>query len=215
MGLNLKSKKMWIWVGIGVFLLICIGVSMSSEQEAQAERESNEIVLKPAKIEISGALRDCYEVVDREYKVKIGKASYESDAIHVEIKRTDKPLPYDVNDVTIYPDAHKSPASNRAGFGIEILDADGNVIDKKSASSTPYSWDEMKEALHLCPGDTGTIQFQFKSFANAASFRVTSIVEPNNETKSGIIDSATNLVDDAIDAIDKAAAAAVYDVLLK
>ena len=199
MALNLKNKKMWIWIGIGVFLLICVGVSMTSEQEAQAARTSKEIILKPAKVEIAGALKGCYEVVNKEYKVKFGKSSHDSDAINVEIKRTDKQLPYDEDDVTIYPDAHKSLAGNRAGFGIEILDADGNVIEKKSASSTPYSWDEMNEALHLCPGDTGTIQFKFKSLANAASFRVTSIVEPNNESGEGLVDKAISSVGDAIE----------------
>ena len=146
--------------------------------------EVKELVLRPAQTEIKGDLKGCYEVVDKNYKVKFARKSYENDVITVELKRTAQPLPYDRKNVVIFPEASKSTAENCAGFGVEILNADGDVIEKKNANATPYSWDEMTTALQLVTDDTATIQFHFDNLNEAASFRVTSIVMENEELKA-------------------------------
>lgn len=175
--------------------------------------EAKELVLRPAQTEIKGDLKGCYEVVDKNYKVKFARKSYENDVITVELKRTAQPLPYDRKNVVIFPEASKSTAENCAGFGVEILNADGDVIDKKNANATPYSWDEMTTALQLVTDDTATIQFHFDNLNEAASFRVTSIVMENEELKAAqakaeakakkdddsLIESLTGLAKEAID----------------
>ena len=217
---NMSKKARYIVIGIGVFLLLslfsvdCGG--NSTEQVAPAVVK--ELTLKPAQTEIKGDLKGCYEVVDKNYKVKFATKSYERDIITVELKRTDKQLPYDRKNVVIFPEAKESTAENCAGFGIEILNADGDVIDKVNANATPYSWDEMTAALQLVTDDTTTIDFRFESLDEAASFRVTSIVMENEELKKAetkktekeakkaekddegsVLKSLTNLAKEAID----------------
>lgn len=178
----MSNKKKYILIGIGVVLLISLLSSMcSGGSEKVAPKE---LILKPAQTEIKGDLKGCYEVVDKNYKVKFATKSYENDVITVELKRTAEPLPYDRKNVVIFPEASKSTAENCAGFGVEILNADGDVIDKKNANATPYSWDEMTTALQLLTDDTATIQFHFDNLNEAASFRVTSIVMENEELKA-------------------------------
>lgn len=178
----MSNKKKYILIGIGVVLLISLLSSMcSGGSEKVAPKE---LILKPAQTEIKGDLKGCYEVVDKNYKVKFATKSYENDVITVELKRTAEPLPYDRKNVVIFPEANKSTAENCAGFGVEILNADGDVIDKKNANATPYSWDEMTTALQLLTDDTATIQFHFDNLNEAASFRVTSIVMENEELKA-------------------------------
>ena len=178
----MSNKKKYILIGIGVFLLISLLSSMCSG--GSEEVAPKELILKPAQTEIKGDLKGCYEVVDKNYKVKFATKSYENDVITVELKRTAEPLPYDRKNVVIFPEASKSTAENCAGFGVEILNADGDVIDKKNANATPYSWDEMTTALQLLTDDTATIQFHFDNLNEAASFRVTSIVMENEELKA-------------------------------
>lgn len=178
----MSNKKKYILIGIGVVLLISLLSSMcSGGSEKVAPKE---LILKPAQTEIKGDLKGCYEVVDKNYKVKFATKSYENDVITVELKRTAEPLPYDRKNVVIFPEASKSTAENCAGFGVEILNADGDVIDKKNANATPYSWDEMTTALQLLTDDTATIQFHFDNLNEAASFRVTSIVMENEKLKA-------------------------------
>ena len=157
-----------------------------------------ELILKPAQTEIKGDLKGCYEVVDKNYKVKFATKSYENDVITVELKRTAEPLPYDRKNVVIFPEASKSTAENCAGFGVEILNADGDVIDKKNANATPYSWDEMTTALQLLTDDTATIQFHFDNLNEAASFRVTSIVMENEELKAAQAKAEAKKGDDSL-----------------
>jgi hypothetical protein len=166
--------------------------------------------LKAAQTEIKGDLKGCYEVVDKNYKVKFAKKSYESDIITVELKRTSKELPYNRSNVVIFPEGKNSSAENCAGFGIEILNVDGDVIDKKSANSTPYSWDEMTAALQLLEDETTTIAFHFKNLSEAASFRVTSLVQKNEAEKTTLESEVEALVD-----VAKEAAVLSDDVDLK
>lgn len=192
----MSNKKKYILIGIGVFLLISLLSSMCSG--GSEEVAPKELILKPAQTEIKGDLKGCYEVVDKNYKVKFATKSYENDVITVELKRTAEPLPYDRKNVVIFPEASESTAENCAGFGVEILNADGDVIDKKNANATPYSWDEMTTALQLLTDDTATIQFHFDNLDEAASFRVTSIVMENEELKAAQAKAEAKKDDDSL-----------------
>ena len=90
---------------------------------------------------------------------------------------------------------------------IEILNIDGDIIDKINAKATPYSWDEMTAALHILPDETTTIGFHFDNLSEAASFRVTSIIQKNEEKKTNEKPTATketkSMIDDLDDDIDE------------
>ena len=194
------SKKKILLIGIGVVILVSILSTLGGGEEQTAETPQKEVVLKADQTEIKGDLKGCYEVVDKNYKVKFAKKSYERDVVNVELKRTSKALPYDRKDVVVFPEAGESAAKNCAGFGIEILDADGNVVDKINAKATPYSWDEVTAVLQLLPDETATIGFRFDDLSEAVSFRITSIVEKNEKRKTSVSSEVDALMDVAKEA---------------
>ena len=212
----MSKKTKYILIGIGAIILISLlsNIGGGKDTATQEVKEVKEVVLKAAQTEIKGDLKGCYEVVDKDYKVKFATKSYEDDLVTVELKRTSKNLPYDRKDVTIFPGAEKSSANNCAGFGIEILNADGDVIDKQSANATPYSWDEMTAALQLLQDETTTIRFYFDNLSEATSFRVTSLVQQNEKRKAALEEAAKSAKEaskkakDADDDYDKAFKAA-------
>lgn len=197
---NLDKKKVIIAV-VAFFVFfgfVATCVSSVGSNEGSTNADAKEHVVKPAQTEIKGDLKGYFEVVDKETTVS-------KNEISVEIKRTEKELPFDRKDVTIFPEAKKSDKTNVAGFGIEVLDDKGNVIAKCEANSTPYSWDEMAAALQTLPGETSTINFHFyESISNATSYRILSVLE-KNEKKEEEQSKADKLLDKAVDkAIDKA-----------
>ena len=146
-------------------------------EPVQPEPEKD-VILTVDQTEVKGELKGCFEVVDRNYKVKL--ASYGEDKLMVELKRTEAELPYDRNSVVNYYDAEDHDTKHCAGFGIEVLDADKNVIAKKTAKEVEYGQGEsINEVVRLLSGDTGTIEFSIRDLDNAASFRITSALEPN------------------------------------
>ena len=61
-----------------------------------------------------------------------------------------------------------------------------DVIEKQNANSNPYSWDEMTAALQLLEDETTTIAFHMEDLSKAVSFRITSLVQPNEERKTAM-----------------------------
>lgn len=211
--MNNKTKYILIGVGAIILLLLLFSNVGGGDNTDTNSKEAKELILEADQTEIKGDLKGCYEVVDKNYRVKFAQKSYENDVIMVELLRTSKELPYDRKDVVIFPKADESSARNCAGFGIEVLDAYGDVIAKKSANSNPYSWDEMTAALQLLPDETTTIAFHFDDLSKAVSFRVTSLVAKNEKRKTslnkemdGLVDGISSLIDEAADddAIDDA-----------
>lgn len=201
----MSNKKKFILIGIGVVVLISLFSNIGGNEETTTQ-EPKELIIKAAQTAIKGDLKGCYEVVDKNYRVKFAQKSYESDIVTVELLRTSQQLPYDRKNVVIYPEADESSAENCAGFGIEILDAYGDVIEKINANATPYSWDEMTAALQLLPEETTTIAFHLDDLSEAVSFRVTSLVTKNEERRTssekGNKSSLDKEVDDFVDEVN-------------
>ena len=209
-----KRKKYILW-GVGIFILLALIPNCGGSDETEVQEEKKELILKVNQTKVKGDLRDCFKVVDKDYRVKFAKKSYENDVITVELERTLNPLPHRREDLVIFPEADNSSANYCAGFGIEILDANGDVIDKKNPQATPYSWDEMTAALQLLPDETATIQFHFNNLSDAVSFRVTSIVTKNEERKSSAKSSVKSSVNTLLDAAEEAIEDNDYDADLE
>ena len=190
----MEKNKKYTLTSIGVIILFAL-VSCMGGSDNKAAKEAKELVLKADDTEIRGDLKDCYEVVDKNYKVKFAEKSYEDDIITVELKRISEELPYDRDNVVIFPEADKSSAEYCAGFGIDILNADGDVIDKINAKANPYSWDEMTTALQLLPDETTTIAFHFDDLSEATSFIIRSEVQKNKKRKTTHSKDVNSVVD--------------------
>lgn len=186
------DKKKYLFIGIGVVVLFAIMASMcggskdKKETEKQEEEAKQEIVLKAAQTELKGDLKGRFEIVDKNYKIK--KDGY-SNTLVVELKRTAQALPFNRDDVTTFGEAKGATAENCADFGIEILNADGDVIEKEVATESPCSNTEVMEALKLLTDETATIEFSFynsKDIKDAVSFRITSAVQKNEQSKKAL-----------------------------
>lgn len=182
----MKTFKYFAIAIMAVCLAACGGKKGSEEKE--------EIVLTPETAQIKGDLGDYFEVVDKEYPI----TDDWGDMVSIEVKRTDVDYSFDLKGVEPYGTYGKGVTGN-AGFGIEILDENGNVIEKVAATASGlggmYSSDDMKEALKLKAGETGTVRwsFDFDSDKKPAKFRLTSAYE---EVDSSDWDSDSSSSDD-------------------
>lgn len=180
-------------------LMISAMLVLASCGSKKNSEEKEAIVLTPETTHIKGDLSDYFEVVDKEYTV----TDDWGDMVSIEVKRTDIAYDFELEGVAPYGTYGRSVTGN-AGFGIEILDENGNVIDKTSATASGlsgmYSSDDMKEALKLKSGETGTVRwsFHFDDEKKPAKFRLTSAYEEVNssESNSGYSDSDSSSFDD-------------------
>lgn len=170
------------------------------------------VKVKPETTAIKGALAGCFEVVDKEYTIK---KDYSSKEITIEVKRTDAELPYSIDDIDSFGNKSKATSSMLAGFGIEFLDKDGNVI----ASKTPkecWDGDQVSMALRSSAGETTTFTISTSADFDVApvSFRITSDLQKNENKESVSEETAeaeeekTTSSEDLDDAVENAKQAA-------
>lgn len=161
-------KKVF-YVTLATVCLISCGGKKESSNEA--------IVLTPETSHIKGDLCDYFSVVDKEYTVT--KDQYGGSMVAIEICRdggSDYTFPKGVKPYGF----HGQSITGNAGFGIEILDENGNVIKKSSPTTGGlggmYSHDDMIEALKLDFLETCIVrwQFDFASDEKPTQFRLTS-----------------------------------------
>lgn len=195
-------KRKSLLTAIATLLLLAMTACGSKEKKQEGGNET--LTLKPATTEISGEMDGCFTVVDRSYKVKMEE--FTGGILTVELERTDKPLPFSSEGRAIYSfGSFSQSAYVQVGFGIELLDEDGNIIDKTSASagglSGPYSPDECVELVKLSEGKTGSIRFSIsKDASEAVSFRITSAYRYGGKMyDSGSADDDVEVIDDGSD----------------
>lgn len=175
----MKSFK-YLTIAIVAICLASCGGKKNSEETNSEETNSEEIVLTPETTQIKGDLGDYFEVVEKEYTAI--KDLGTSVMVSIEVKRTDTDYSFDLKGVEPYGTSGMG-VTGHAGFGIEILDEKGNVIEKQAATADGfggmYSSDDMKDALKLKAGETGTVRwsFHFDSDKKPAKFRLTSAYE--------------------------------------
>lgn len=179
----MKTLK-FLSLAVMALIVVSCGKSKSSEKE---------VVVTPADVEVSGDMSGCFKVVDREYKVI-------DDVLTVEVERTDAPLPFELGDRELLSfNTHTSKKNVKVGFGIEFLDEDGNILDKKVASSGSYSSEEPIELAKLSSGSKGSIRFSlYSTVQGVVKFRVTSAFEESD----GDFSSSSSSSDDDDDSSD-------------
>jgi len=205
------------------YLTIAVmAISLASCGGKKNSDENKKIVLTPETTNIKGDLGDYFEVVDRDYTV----TDDWGDMVSVEVKRTDMDYSFDLKGVEPYGTSGRGVTGN-AGFGIEILDEDGNVIEKTAATASGlsgmYSSDDMKEALKLKAGETGTVRwsFHFDSDKKPAKFRLTSSYEEvdssnwDSESSSSDEDASSLSEDDDFSSSSSSSDSEDWDALLE
>lgn len=155
------------------FTLALMAIFFASCGSSSEDEES--IVLTPATTNIKGYLGQFYDVVYKDYTIN-------DDILTIEIERNDNELPFNIKGVKPYG-YYGQGITAHAGFGIEILNETGDVIEKKAATASMYYSDDIKEALNLRAGETGTIRWfiYFHGDVKPAEFRLTSTYEEVEE----------------------------------
>lgn len=155
------------------FTLALMAIFFASCGSSSEDEES--IVLTPATTNIKGYLGQFYDVVYKDYTIN-------DDFLTIEIERNDNELPFNIKGVKPYG-YYGQGITAHAGFGIEILNETGDVIEKKAATASMYYSDDIKEALNLRAGETGTIRWfiYFHGDVKPAEFRLTSAYEEVEE----------------------------------
>lgn len=162
--------------------------------------------MTPKSTELSGDLKGYFEVVDKEITAEEGSWSL----WNIELKRTDKPFPWD-EDVTManfnafYSDGR---AYCKVGFGLETFDEKGNLVGKRAATACgllgPYSSQDVLDLMKLQPGETGFIRWdgmdEQKAKGKKFTFKVTSAIEMVEAKPSK--ESATNNWDKVLDSYE-------------
>ena len=185
------------------FAIAIMAICLVSCGNKKNPEETEQIVLSPETTKIKGDLGDYFEVVEKEYIV----TDDWGDMVSIEVKRTDTAYAFDLKGVEPYG-TYGQGVTAHAGFGIEILDENGNVIEKTSATASGlsgmYSSDDMKEALKLKAGETGTVRwtFHFDGERKPAKFRLTSAYEEvdssdwDSNSSDADVSSSSSISDD-------------------
>lgn len=135
------------------------------------------IELNPESTNVKGDLRDCFEVVDRVYKTDNSWGT----CLNVELRRKSDKLPESFKGCNSVGKGvmvgNILEAHVRVNIIVELLDADGNIIEK----STTDDWDNSEQCsdlFKLAIGESGTVKVSFRSLneqiKNASKFRVSS-----------------------------------------
>ena len=147
---------------------ICFVSCGEKKEKGEKISSDNEIALTPETTHIKGDLGDYFEVVDKKYLV----TDDWGDMVTIEVKRKDLEYAFEIKGVEPYGTYGKGVTAH-AGFGIEILDKNGNVIEKVAATSSGlggmYDSNDMKEALKLRAGETSAVRWNNDSSSLSSS----------------------------------------------
>lgn len=125
----MKVMKLVVFAVLAICVASCGGKKGSNDSE--------QIIVKPIETTVSGDMEGCFTVVDKEYKTT---GAWANGIITVELERTDQELPFELNGRELLPFSTSNASANvQVGFGIEFLDADGNIVDKVSADGSGIS----------------------------------------------------------------------------
>jgi len=156
--------------------------SFFSSCKSDKKSASENITLNPIESKVKGDLRNYFEVVEKEY---VTQDNSFGQLLTIEVKRLNRDLPFDPKSESVAPMGYSGGSiTTLVGFGIELIDENGNVVDKKSATDGGmggvYSSDDIKELYSLIPDETGTIRFSIGEDVlekKPVKFRLTSALE--------------------------------------
>ena len=165
-----------------------------------------EVKVKPETKTIKGVLKNCYEIVDKEYPIKKDYMYY---LITVELRKINDELPFNPEDSE--PFGVSSGKATHVGFGIELLDKSGNIIMVKQATGDgfngPYSSDDVQALINLQKDEMAIIRWSVDEdkYKEVVSFRITSAIEGKSKTisKTSSSKNVANEWDSVLDDYEK------------
>lgn len=122
---------------------------------ACGEKKTNEVSVKPETTSLKGDLKPYFEVVDKQYKIKVDEESFmPRGMITVEVKRTSTDFDFPTDNIN--PFGTNGSEDYHVGFGIELLDESGPVVIKNATAggmSGTYSSEDVTGLMNLAKGE--------------------------------------------------------------
>lgn len=180
----MKVKRLLFGIAISCMLFSC---GRGDKGTVSSTQEPMEEGIRPETTKVSGPLGDAFIVVDKAYKPTTNDSG---SPIIIEFERTDKAFPFNNEDEIEVFQYLIAKTGNIIGFGIELLDEEGNIIEKSNPRTPDYS-DEQLTLIKIKPGEKGSLSFKTPIFRSdlekVRKFRITSdyeYIEPEVETPS-------------------------------
>lgn len=192
-------------------------VSCGDSKKEKAE----DVTVTPKTTSLKGDLKEYYDVVDKDYKIKVDEGSYMNQGmITVEVKRNEKDFDFKTDNIN--PFGTNGSEDYHVGFGIEIFDESGPAVIKTATEGGMggvYSGDDVKSLIQLGKGETGYIRWTVSGdkLKGLQTFQITSALKKEDHSNDSVStyddsssddDSATdevaNTSSDSSDKVDRA-----------
>ena len=193
-------------LGICVMMTACGGSSDNSSDSSSEQQEAGVVKIKPETTVIGGQWGKAFDIEDKEYTVKLDFGDYINELeVNINVTRNGN-----TTDVDFAQLAASEGQKNKyvADLTLEAFDENGESVFTADIAS-----DDITKVLSLCQGDKATIQASYlfhddenDAVKNARSFRLTSVMRPNEEY-GNIGDAIEDLAND----VDVEQAAATLD----
>ena len=150
------------------------------------KKGTNEVTIKAKSTSIKGDLGDYFEVVDKDYVLKVEEGSIMGGAIiSVEVKRTDKDFDFPTENIN--PFGTNGGEDYHVGFGIELLGESGPITVVPATAdgmSGPYDSKDITGLMTLKKGETGYIRCSVDKLDGLKSFQLSSALQKEEHTNS-------------------------------
>jgi hypothetical protein len=162
-----------------IFGVILVASTILTSCGGSKKKENNEVTIKPKSTSIKGELGDYFEVVDKEYIIKVEEGSFMGGGmISVEVKRTDKDFNFSTDKIN--PFGTNGGEDYHVGFGIELLGESGPITVKQATEGGmggPYSSEDVTGLMKLKKGETGYIRWSVDKLDGLKSFQLSSALQ--------------------------------------
>lgn len=180
-----------------------------------------DVTVKPKTTSLKGDLKDYYDIVENDYKIKVEEGSYMNEGmITVELKRNQKDFDFKTDNIN--PFGTNGSEDYHVGFGIEIFDESGPSVIKTATEGGMggvYSSDDVKGIIQLGKGETGYIRWNVSGdkLKGLKTFQITSALKKEDHSNDSVSsyddessdentdsDEVANTSSDSSDKVDKA-----------
>ncbi len=199
------SLSILLLAGLTFTFASCGGSNNKSAEEKAEVVE--DVVIKPSSTSVSGKLGGFLEVEDKEYHLTKDDFKY---SFTVSFKHNGGTPKVVLSDVVSSGDAEKSSKPLAGKFIVELLDANGNVIETRDLEG-----DDFNKLVGLSKDEKANVKISCYSddAIKAKSFEITSAVEANEKSKEDAAkatdkEPSTEDLEDGIETASKAIEAA-------
>jgi hypothetical protein len=178
--------------GMTIFGAILFASTILMSCGSGDKEDTTEVTIKPKSTSIKGDLGDYFEVVDKDYIIKVEEGSFMGGGIiSVEVKRTDKEFDFPTDNIN--PFGTNGGEDYHVGFGIELIGESGPVTVNQATEGGmggPYSSEDVTGLMKLKKGETGYIRWSVDKLDGLKSFQLSSALQ--KEEHSSVSSSSSD-----------------------